>query len=268
MIPTPYLIGLIGYTGATATLASNLLLNNLLPWDSSYLDTDVRFTNAVIEQKWRCQGIEYSTIRVPAGLIYCIARAPRDNFPLMVEEMKTIFGVPKCGTHRIRIKGRHYLLYQVNISNDGRVIQETALHKLDRYHPLRSDPQFRRNVQRLLIFCEILSLTSTGEPNIRIRIASDGSYIPVATNEFDTTLNKEQGHDFNILKKGLFLSWFGEQTNMSDVAREMVNCRSVNDITSICHDIRNRVSAIIGNYNSNYTWFASFICDRLSRYLL
>lgn len=263
-----------------------VILNNLLKWDGSHLGSYWR----AITNKWKLEGIQYYEISLPvgwsteysSGVIYCIAMRMRDLFPCIVEEIKTIFGLPRCGLHRINIDYQEYIIYYVPISTSGDVIWETPLNRLDSKHQLRRNPSFRKEVQKVIAFCDILALNKTGEPAIRIRLGSNGSYVPISINEATTTLSKASDYDYSIITKTLFSKWVGEETSLSNVVKDMVHYHSTNDQTEIppirgaepnnlsviSSEIRAKVEAAIKRYDVNYIWYSNFIINRMSRYLL
>jgi len=257
------------------------ILNNRLQWDGSHLGSYWK----AITHKWTLEGIHYYGITLPigwstefpSGIIYCIAMKARDLFPCIVEDIKVIFGLPRCGIHRINIDHQEYIIYYVPISTSEAVIWETPLNRLDTKHGLRRNPEFRREVQKIIVFCDILALGRTGEPAIRIRLGSNGAYIPISMNETNTTITRAVDYDYSIVTKTLFSKWFGEETYMSDIVKEMVHYHVTpntikgidpNNLGTISADIRNKVESVIKRYDANYIWYSNFIVDRMSRYLL
>jgi hypothetical protein len=266
-----------------------LILNNRLKWDGSYLGSYI----GAITHQWSLAGTNYYGITLPQGwsnehpegIIYCTVNCTNDLFPCIVEDIKKIFGIPRRGIHRITIDNKEYILYYIPISIKGEVIWETPLNRLDNKHPLRRNPNFRKEVQKIIAFCDILALSSTGEPNIRIRPSTDGEYIPISVNESTTTIYKSDTYDYSILTKSLFTKWFGEETSINDIVKEMVHYQSnhslnvkipkiqgielMNDnLAIISAEIRNKVDEIIKRYDNNYIWYSCFIIDRMSRHLL
>jgi hypothetical protein len=279
------------------------ILNNKLRWDGGHLGEYV----GVITHQWSLEGNSYYGITLPdgwmkmsekmqdrtlgemecpGGIIYCMAQCARDLFPCIVEEIKGVFGIPRRGIHRITIDGREYIIYYVPISTKGEVVWETPLNRLDAKHPLRKSAKFRREVQRTIAFCDILSLSSTGEHTLLIRPGVDGEYIPISVNESNTSILRGAAYDFSILTKTLFSKWFGEETSISDIVKEMTHYQSgeitfqkrvpvigtgdgpVDNLAFISADIRNKVNNIIERYDGNYIWYSNFIIDRMSRHLL
>jgi len=267
---------------------TNDILNNKLPWDGSHLGSHGGTT---IIQKWCLDGIVYCGILLqsgwsttfPGGIIYCTATCTKDLFPCIVEDIKSVFNIPRRGIHRITINGKEYIIYYVPLSIEGEVIWETPLSRLDPKHPLRKDPKFRKSVQRVVSFCNILALCSTSESSIRIRPGINGELIPINVNETSTAITKYTDYDYSIITKTLFSKWFGEETSIDDIVKDMVNYKLEqdnkipvirgtetisNNLGVISVEIRKQVENIIKRYDNNYVWYTCFIVDRMSRHLL
>jgi hypothetical protein len=274
------------------------IINTLLKWDGSHLG---HFSKDVIVSHWLLENTSYYGINLPEGIVYCNANRTKDAFPCIVEDIKSIFEIPRRGVHRINIGGWEYVLYYVPISLQGEVIWETPLNRLDSKHLLRKDPYFRKSVQRIIAFCDILALSSTGEPTIRIRPGIGGQFIPINCNESATMIAKSVDYDFSVLSKTIFSKWFGEETVIGDIVKEMIHYQNpqkwigemspdqryvetikdflpnmngnkiqepTTKMTVICSSIRSRIDEIIKQYDANYSWYSCFIIDRMSRYLL
>lgn len=266
------------------------IINNALRWDGTHLGV---FPTTAITNYWLIERVGYYGITLPPnwsveefppGIIYCNAMRMKDMFPCIVEDLKTVFNIPRRGLHRITLGNHEYILYYVPISVKGHIIWETPLSRVESKHPLRQNPNFRRAIQRVVAFCDILALSSTGEPAIKIRPGVDGEYIPINFNEASTDIVKKE-HDFSILSKTIFSKWFGEETSISEVVCEMVQYRDdmrlyhhttsearkselVAEMTIFCAKMRDQIDRIIKQYDRNYAWYACFIIDRMSRHIL
>lgn len=291
----------------TIMTASALILNNRLPWDGSHLGAH---PETIITHQWSLEGIIYYGVSLangwstehPSGTIFCTATCTKDVFPCIVEDIKPIFGLPRRGVHRITINNKEYVLYYVPISVKGEVVWETPLNRLDSKHALRKDPNFRKAVQKAIAFCDILALCNTGEPSIRIRPGVETQFVPISVNENNTTIisgGNSANYDYSILSKTLFTKWFGEETSISDIVKEMVDYqthKALDDnpekklalkvptvetkkngmmegpqrtnLAIISSEIRSRVDEVIKRYDINYIWYSCFIIDRMSRHLL
>lgn len=257
------------------------ILNNLLSWDGTYLG---QYNKESLMMSWTTEGSKYYMINLPqgwsdtfpSGKIYCMMSRTKDLFPCIVEDIKQIFNIPRRGIHRIKIGNYDYIIYYVPITIRGELIWETPLNRLDSKHFLRKNPEFRRAIQKIIAFCEILALNSTSESTIRIRLGSNGMPLPINVNETNTSIKKETNYDYSIITKTLFTKWFGEETSICDIVNEMVKYQTNDNIQQndeinlrlISSSVRTKVEKIIKRYDSNYIWYTNFIVDRLSRQLL
>lgn len=248
------------------------VLNNRLPWNGSHLGS---YTSIIITNNWIFEGMQYHTLRLYAddnipmdGVLHCNIKATKDYFPCIVDEIKSIFNLPKRGFHRMMINNVEYIVYYIPVTITGEIISETTLNRLDKKHMLRKNPEFMRQVQELIIFRDILALTHTGEHSICLKTGVGGASIPISINEMSTSLVKGCSYDFSILSKTMFTTWFGEHTSMSDITKHMVGYDHTSNLCILLFNIRNSIEIIINKYNPQYIWYANFIMDRLRRQLL
>lgn len=257
------------------------ILNNLLPWDSSCLGT---FPKTIITFHWNTEGTKYYGLSLPlgwlndqpSGTIFCTMTRTKDVLPCIIEDIKPLFGIKKRGIHRITIGSYQYLIYYVPVTNNNELVWETPLSRLRDSHSLRKDPAFRKKVQQMIAFSDILSLKSTTEGAIRIRQDSGDQYCLININMSKTSIPDQTIYDFSVITKTLHSKWFGEVTLVSDVVKEMVHYQCgregrvplQSNLSQITAEIRGRVEKIIEEHDSNYVWYTNFIMDRLSRYLL
>ncbi len=248
------------------------IINNSLRWDGSHLGSYY----GVITCKWISGGIKYYKISfsdpygIGPGILLCCAVCTKDVLPCIIEDIKTIFGLKRTGVHRISIDNKEYILYYVPVTVNGCVVWETPLSKLDLKHELRANYEFKKEVQKFIVFCDILALASTNETSIRIRPDVNETYAPICVNE-TTVLTKEDAKNYSILTKTLFTKWFGEETNLSDVVIELIEEKFgsiANRLCAVSAEIRNRIDEVIKRYDVKYLWYSYFIVDRLSRHLL
>ena len=240
---------------------TSYIINNQLKWDGSHLG------DGMIMSQWVANEVNYYSIAVIGGTVYCKAKCSKDMLPCIIEDIKSVFGIVKRGIHRITIDNDEYIIYYVTISNFGDILYESPLKHLDIKHELYQDMKFRRQIQKILVFCDILVLNNTEENYIN----NDLQII----NTNDTTLITQKsynsrGYDYTILSRTMFFKWFGEEVKISDVAKEMIYDKSdINEMTFtlILADIRNKIDNIIKRYDGQYIWYSYFIMDRLSRYL-
>lgn len=236
-------------------------------WDGSYLG---EYPLSVIIQKWYMSGVLYYGIVLGGEFVYVTVHRVKDTFPLIVNELKGVFGLPMRRVHYVTFSGSIYVLYPVPVTSDGQLVWEVPLSQLPSNHGLRLDPDFQDSVRKLFVFCDLLSLPDSDETNIIIQ----SDQVPVNNNETKTTISKELVRDFNILPASVIKRWFDEPREdifIEHIVRDMLHyqpSKSANEFEILLFDLRTRIESIIRKYDSNYVWYTNFIVDRVSRYIL
>ena len=260
------------------------ILNDYLPWNGSHLGC---YTDIILKQ-WTREGSNYCVIILPKGwyasltdkqlslgegILYCTYVCTKNVFPCIVEELKPLFGLAKRGIHRITIDNREYILYYVPITVSGELIWETPLSRLDLRHPVRNDPLFRFEIQKIIAFCDLLSLSNTNESHILIRpgistIEASTTYVPINSNENATTIVRAPQNNFSIISKVLFTRWFGEETPLDTIIKNMVSYSSKDNLTVITTRLRDQLTNIVTKYDRTMLWYVHFVLGRISKQLL
>ncbi len=262
------------------------ILNNTLDWDGGDLG------NAVIVHQWVYNKDRYYTVRLVEneeertlhpGVIHCkIDKGHSNSFVCLIEEIKDLFGVYRRGVHRVTINKKQVLLYYVpltaaetssDIGSDN-IIYERIMCSLSRKDELRSDPEFRKDIQKLLAFCQITGLSGTSERNIVLRYDSTReSYLPVNVNNAPVKSKRDR----HALSMKVFDEWFGEHTNINDIVREMVGYKIYSISTAgIIEDnmlrtlycMRESIDTTIQKYDPRYIWYSNVIVNKLSQSIM
>lgn len=247
------------------------IINNRLRWDGEDLGSnqgikildeikyrDTKYTRIYMPEGW--------SEKIGKGIICCVKVKVKDLFPCIVEEIKRVFGVTRRGTHRITIKAKEYIIYYVPISTEGDIIWEMPIRNLDKQH----ENNFRREVQKIIVFCEILALCGTSESKIKVRYEIEGKYTMINVNGEKTSITKEVNYDYSIITKNLLSKWFGDDYTIREVLVEMIKETGENtsNIGLLSTRLRSKIDKIIMSYDRIYIWYSYFIIERVSRYLL
>lgn len=243
--------------------------NDILQWDGVHIGT---FDKSIILNEWKEKNKQYWILRIfhngQPGYIVCSRIGETSLFPLIVEDIKSIFGMQRQGAYRIRIERKKYIIFYAAVTADGQLIQEPTLSEIDIKSPLRSDPSLTHEIRKSFMFCDLLALQWTTESAIILRPV-DASYIPIVVNTKATTLNKETGKTSLMLSKLLYNRWFGENIEPLAVIADMIALPDIksNDISEFLADIRKQIDDIVKKYDDSYIWYSSCILDRITRYL-
>src|SRR5579885_3199916 len=100
-----------------------------LVWDGSYLGQIA--TTDVTELQVQPQGeirrdpkARYYLININGRSIGpCLMKSQQSSFPCLIDEIKSIFGLPKLGTHQIRVGNIFCIIIQVPVDSNGAIIE-------------------------------------------------------------------------------------------------------------------------------------------------
>lgn len=238
----------------------------MLKWDGSFLG---EYPSSVILQKWYIGNVLYYGMILGNEFVYATVHRVKDTFALIVNDLKEVFGLSKRALHYITFSGSMYILYPVPMTSNGTLIWEVSLNQLPLNHSLRSNNDFKDEVRKLFVFCDLLSLSGSDETNIIIQ----SNLIAINNNDTKTTISKELVRDFSILSSSVIKRWFDENIFIEYIVRDMINYHKQysgdsNEFEFMMFNLRSRIENIIQKYDGNYIWYTNFVMDRVSRYIL
>lgn len=238
----------------------------MLKWDGSYLGI---YPGTIILAKTKTTHGCYMKLQITDIVenkpidIYCLARLIKNFFPAIIDELKTIFRLPKLGTHTLHIDKGLYLIVKVPLSK-GIIIEDRTLNEIP-INP-RNNLLFCQQVQEILCFRDLLALPASYERSIHVRYVEPYPPYPLSFHEngMDFTEHKKP-----IISKHLMKKWFGE-TSVSTVLLRLLRI-SVEDLYNF-HEIlakyRKDIEETINRVNKDSIWCSTFILSRLSNRLL
>lgn len=238
----------------------------LLGWDGSHLgsikQSDVK--------PYACDKWKFQLVTVGAVSFWCQMIQTADWFPVIIDNLKPVFGLARRGTYRVEIGKLKYVLYYLPVTIDGQLPTDLPLHQLT--GELRSDPDIRLAAQQLLIFRDIMALQRVDQSSLFIRNFG-GKISVLSTNELRTVRNG--GYVPGRMSNPLFSKWFHDYQNPSMVLGEMIGYDNPeNDpylrdeqITITLFNLRSEIDATITAIDSNYLWYTATIIGRVTRKL-
>jgi hypothetical protein len=239
-----------------------MILNNTLSWDGTLLG---RF-NQIIANKWLLEDEFYYGLKYNDGIIYCKCIPTKDTFFSIVEDIKPLFKIPRRGHHKIIMDDIEYIMYDIPIKDD-KIVWETPVNKLDKKHRFRKDTNFKKSMQEILLFCDIMALTQVSERFITIRSCINDQFVLTNVNTKTTVIKKENvNNQFCEINKTLTFRWFNED-DCTPIVKRMIDYKEEDTMAVVLSNYRNNIDAIIYKYDNKYIWYSYFIIDRLSKYL-
>jgi hypothetical protein len=169
----------------------------------------------------------------------------KNNIPLISDELKPLFNLPKVGRHSVTL-------------NDKRYIMSRYYGHEFRLEPqyIKVFPQLGNSIKLCYTFRWILGLTLSTDSSMIIRQYPNALITAISY--------KERNLDYTDLKRGSKLSqkclrqWFNDSNEeINKTVKLMINDR---DLTLLRFDI----DRIVRRVDKNMVWWTAFILERLS----
>lgn len=224
-----------------------------IKWDGSHLG---EFKHDIICGTCEINGDRYCKFNINDHIFYAHIKTVTDNISCLVDELKELFGLRKLGTHTVRIHSKLYLLIKANTiksatKNEMSIIEDISINKVA-INPT-DNVLFQREVQKIVVFRELLGISAGGRNIIRIRYDLDGPYpLSYIENNID--------YDKHKITLQIYRKWFAD-LSISDILPKIVNYGD--DLTETIAQYRGEIEKVITRVNKDYIWISSFIVNRM-----
>lgn len=256
------------------TISTLPVVNNRLKWRGEMLPP---ISSDHIVKHWAIERVNYYGIVIPwrrkFGMVYAIGIRATDNFPCIIEELKSIFGLQLRGIARILVSQVSYLLYYLPISTQGQIIWEPSLRQYVKDRKVTTFPvdETTMAIRRIIVFSDLLALRKISESMIRLRPTVDQKIVFVSHNTAsksmtDTPIDTYQ--PTSILTKSIYTRWFGESCSYPECVRQMIVERYPGlDDPSLIQFLRTKIETAIRKYDPTKLWFSHHILSRVAQHL-
>lgn len=223
-------------------------------WNGTHLG-EINIYNII---DFRVDGsIVYWKIRLYGHETICIVRKCKTNNPCVIDELKSIFGLKKLGTHSVSYLGDTYILIRARCTMDGAsIVGEHTLKDL--YNTvIMTNSYLRRTIREIFVFRDLLCLSKTNESSILLRrtgFATPGivdmmenEIYPVSFIENNININKLSNVSSpSVLSQQTLDKWFIDETP-SEILVKMCSSVSVtkNNILTIVNKFRTNIEMIV-----------------------
>lgn len=225
----------------------------ILKWDGSEI-TDI--LEETIKLQMFIDGIIYWRIEWKDGsYVYCEVKNYNNTLPVIIDEIKPIFGITKNGTHWIKIGNKIKMLINVEINKNNEIQKEYLLNQID--FPFDNNKLFVKQVQEIFTFRELLGIPKTFESSIKIRTRNKYTY-PISYNE--PYMKPEKYNP--ILSPRIIEKWFND-INVNDVVKRMLHINCVENIPIQIFTIRNGINDVINRIDKDSITYTDFIIERI-----
>src|SRR5579884_2070420 len=131
-------------------------------WDGTFLGT---FESRAIRGEKKSGRRRYVCLQLgDEAFMARIQKSKHPSFSNLVDELKTVFGLPKWGTHRLIIGSDVYLLTRLFCREDGCIMEYPNLKEAK---VIPTEP-LKKQVQEIFVFRDLLALSQTSETSLEI----------------------------------------------------------------------------------------------------
>lgn len=185
----------------------------------------------------------------------CMIRTSKTNIPCLIDEIKTIFNLPKIGTHWCKQGGKVRILIKCPKTPEGYIKEEISLSEIKNPTNL-----LKLQVQETFAYRELLGVTCSYNSNINIREGKNGPY-PVSFYEPNMLVTDNKIIPFTVLEK-----WFDE-TSIDQVVKRLCQIDNINDLPTLLHTLRGKLDIIIDRVDKRNISFKFCIINRITERL-
>lgn len=218
-----------------------------LQWDGSDIGS---FSKSIIVGTEYFSKLMYVSLKIGDDLIHGILVQMQTTLPCLFDELKTVFGLPKTGSHRIKIGSKRYILYKASYIS-GEIVHDKGLKD----DLINSYPELRAIVSRFLTFRSIVGVSPNLMKNIKIRQTSSHFVYPVSFND-KFTYDQKHGK-YSEGKQSVttaILKWF-EYSSMKQHLLEMLNWNpdKIHDrSTELILELRSKINSVIQRVDPDF----------------
>lgn len=224
----------------------NKVASTALKWDGSFLG---EYPSSIFGLKMSVdKGLSFRSIDTGDFRVKGTFKCPRDtSFPCILDELKPCFGLPKLGTHRIKIGGRTYILYRSKLS-------DIRLDKLPR--PQLEEIE-KEQMQRLIAFRFLLSIPQPLNSSFIYRKSTRGLF---SFHEPKSLLGVE-----TIDPTESFIeSWFEEKDFLQAVFSFLPN-DDKESLSNFLYSFQSGIEKVIQRVDMDYIWLSSYIVEKIAK---
>ncbi len=158
-------------------------MSNPFVWDGTFLgiinDSNIN-KKYVVENDNR----EYWDITINSFRIVCMIKRVKDCTSCIIDELKSLFGLEKMGSHYIKYHNNFIILYRCRLTESGKeMVYEYSLHDLHSKNLLPIDSNILTKIRKIYVFRDLLKIGKTNDSNIIIRHSPSGAIYPISYNE-------------------------------------------------------------------------------------
>ena len=224
----------------------------LFNWDGSDV-TDIISHSDIYEAVY--EKIKYWVIKYKEITEICMVKTTKTNIPCLIDELKSLFNLPKIGTQWCRQGGKLRILFKCEKTSEGYIKETINLSQVT-----HCSPMLKLQVQEIFAFRELLGVTCSYTSSIHIRQGKNGIY-PISFYE-PNMLTMEK----TVVPETVISKWF-EQTSIDDVVKRLCKIQHLDTLPILLHTLRTKIDVIIDRVDRRAISYKSCIINRITERL-
>lgn len=194
----------------------------MLPWDGSDLGSFAKYSVIVT---LKSGNFLYWKFGYLGEIYFCMSRQAsgkvKASHQCIIDEAKSLFGIPKIGTHRARYQGKRYILMRVPMLPGSKTMIQSEypigmIPDLD--DCLLKHPEILIRMQHLLAFWDIMGVKASQNCALLRNFGTETAAIWSPVGFKETTINPS---DFGHFSQIMLRKWFQDISVPQAVARMM-----------------------------------------------
>ena len=242
-------------------MVENPAINSQLPWDGSCLGpwTQVRIHAEVVIDRKKYAYIFYRGNRFTVRYYHCT-----NAYMCMVDEAKTLFNLPKEGTHWFTSGEKCYIIARVYNRPEINELFPTVLLYPDINHPFAKQVYMAPHVQQMIAFRWIMGIKDSKPKDLYIYYEQPNNYKICSTNEKHWA---DFCKDINpFVSTSIMIDWFDVQT-IGRAVGQLTNISDYDSMQRYLPILREQLKVIVNRINKKLISLVDDIIARTSKRL-
>jgi hypothetical protein len=211
-------------------------------------------------------------IKIEDTYTLCYINVLKTTFPIIIDELKPFFGLPKLGTHIINYNNKKLLLVYANTIDEDNLINEPIARLEPRLNQLNrlvsesphwknwKNEYFCRMMQLWLIYREFLGVKITTDACFALRWTSNNSYWPVSFTESSLFLSTKR-----TITNAMENKWF---TNVDkyELAKKFLKVTNFFELKYRLLRLENYIEQTISRIDKRHIIYKNNIINRIKHF--
>jgi hypothetical protein len=230
---------------------SNEIVPPLILWNGQMLGDITPFFVSCEKTLEGYSILSFHALNVRREPFICRAKAYKyeNSIPLLIDELKPVFGISRVGRHAVQLKTFFLLLCRHDES-------ETTLPEYSKMYPATlADPISLREIRKVFVFRLLMSLSRNIESSVWVRSSEYSGCTFISYR--DVKVDHLSESNTYSLAQTVVTKWFGGDWGLIDsIVVDMLGGRTISEI-------RTEIMEIIRRVDKELVWWSSAITRKI-----